>query len=252
MVAVTVLTVIAVLAAPLIFRLYSIDTERHGVDPERVPRGRHRCSRGSSCSRSSSTAPPAWPPRCLNARRRFFAAAWSPILPNVVDHRHAAVAAVAGDGDWTLADVLERRPAALDARPRRHARHRRDGVVLIAAPCAHAGVALPARASSSATRRCAGCCALSAWTLGYVVANQVAVDRRPQPGRARLRRRRRRTSRRSRSSCSPTACWRCRSPRRSQPEMARAVDAAATGGVHRPDVARHPADRAADASRPAC
>ena len=57
---------------------------------------------------------------------------------------------------------------------------------------------------------------MSLWTFGYVLCNQVViivVRNLSRPGPVA----RRPTSRRSRSSSSPTACWRCRSPRRSCP-----------------------------------
>ena len=57
------------------------------------------------------------------------------------------------------------------------------------------------------------------------------------------------TSTRSRSSCSPTGCWRCRSPRRSCPEMARVGRPGGTAPAFmRPGVARRAADRPAHAA----
>ena len=164
----------------------------------------------------------------LNSRRRFFAAAWSPILPNVVIIATLLSLPDAGDGRWELARRAQRRPPALDARARRDARHRLDGAR--ADPCRRCS------APGSGSGRCSSCrhpavrrlLVLSGWTLGYVVANQVAVvviRNLADPGSRRLWPR---TSRPSRSSCCPTACWRCRSPRRSSPSW-RAPCPPATG-----------------------
>ena len=108
--------------------------------------------------------------------------------------------------------------------------------------------ALPARRCSSATRPCAGCCALSGWTLGYVVANQVTivvVRNLADPG--------------SGDASAyfdaftffvlPHGLLAVSIATTFAPEMARSVDPPRPACVLRPGVARHPAGRPADAAR---
>ena len=96
MAAVTVLTIVAFLAAPLIFGLYTIHTEGSS-DPEVLREVGTLLTRvfllqiffyGATGLLSAY----------LNARRRFFAAAWSPIAGERRDHRQPAHAAAARRG----------------------------------------------------------------------------------------------------------------------------------------------------------
>jgi len=98
------LTVIAVVAAPLIFRVYAIHVGPD-VDPD-VFR-----TVGTTLARifliqilfyglvGLANA-------FLNSRRRFFAAAWSPILPNVIIIATLLSLPNAGSAEWVLDDVL--------------------------------------------------------------------------------------------------------------------------------------------------
>ena len=160
------------LAAPLIFRLYTLDPAAD-VDADAVPRGRHAADADLPAPdlllrrhRRSATA-------LLNARRRFFAAAWRPILSNLViiatllSLPRPATATGRSPTCSTTTGCAGRSASA----PRRH---RRDGAR-----------ARPRRAARPACRCAPGSqfrhpavrqlLRLSGWTLGYVVANQVTV-----------------------------------------------------------------------------
>ena len=189
LVALAVLTLVAFVAAPLIFRLYTIEPGRRRRRRP-VPPRRHAAHRGSSCSRSSSTARPGWPTRSStpaagsSPRRGARSCPTSIIIATLLSLPVARATA-----SWDLADVLDRRPAALDARPRRDRRHRGDGRSSLI-PAVRAGrPALHADARSSATRPCAGCCGCRAGRSATSIANQVTVVGRAQPGRPGLRRR---------------------------------------------------------------
>ena len=172
MLMITAVTAVAVLAAPLIFRLYSLMTSAT------VDAGQYR-EVGTVLSRiflvqiffyglnALATA-------LLNSRSRFFAAAWVPALANIVVI--ASLFLVPGASDHTnptLPEVLEN-----------------DRLRWILGGGATAGIALMALAllpslvaaklryrfrpsfRHPAVRRLG---ALSGWALGYVVANQVAI-----------------------------------------------------------------------------
>ncbi len=119
------LTVVAVIAAPLIFRLYTLSPAA-GVDADVL----HDV--GTTLTRifliqilfyGLTGIANAF----LNSRRRFFAAAWSPILPNLIIAA-TLLSLPSPDDGWLAARRCDhRRPLALDARPRRHRRHRHDG-----------------------------------------------------------------------------------------------------------------------------
>jgi putative peptidoglycan lipid II flippase len=98
------LTVVAVLAAPLIFRLFSLNVAE-GVDPELFR------SVGTTLSRifliqilfyGLTGLANAF----LNSRRRFFAAAWSPVLPNLIIIVTLLSLPDPVSTGWELADVL--------------------------------------------------------------------------------------------------------------------------------------------------
>ncbi len=169
--ALAVLTAIAVVAAPLIFALYTLDPAA-SVDAEQFRRVGTLLTRvfllqiffyGAT---GLATA-------ILNSRRRFFAAAWSPILPNLIIIATLLSLPEPGGEEWTLADVLAD-----------------DRLRWTLGLGATAGIAAMALVLIPAVRR-AGVhyrprfdlrhpavhrlIALSGWSFGYVVANQITV-----------------------------------------------------------------------------
>ena len=166
-----VLTVVAVVAAPLIFGLYSVNVA-DGVDPELFR------SVGTTLARiflvqilfyGLAGVANAF----LNSRRRFFAAAWSPVLSNLVIIAFLLSLPNPGHADWQLADVVE------DTRVR-----------LTLGLGATLGIATMAFALVPAVLRTGfrfrpsfqwrhpavrTLLSLSAWTLGFVLANQIAL-----------------------------------------------------------------------------
>lgn len=167
----TVLTVLAVVGAPLIFRVYSINVEG-GVDPDLFR------TVGTTLARiflvqilfyglvSLANA-------FLNSRRRFFAAAWSPILPNLIIIATLLSLPDAGSADWSLDDVLS------DGRLRLTL-----GLGATVGIASMVLVLVPAMIRTGfrfrpvvdfrhpAVRRLLR---LSAWTLGFVASNQVSL-----------------------------------------------------------------------------
>ena len=109
----------------------------------------------------------------MNSRRRFFAAAWSPVLANVVVIVTLLSLPEPGGDQWTLGDVMD------DTRLRWTL-----GLGTTAGIAAMALVLIPAvhraglryrpdlRFRHPAVKQLL---ALSGWTLGYVVANQVTI-----------------------------------------------------------------------------
>ena len=165
------LTAVAVIAAPLIFGLYSVNVA-DGVDPD-VYR-----EVGTTLARifliqilfyGLTGLANAF----LNSRRRFFAAAWSPILPNLVIIAFLLSLPNAGSADWQLEQVLD------DDRLRWTL-----GLGATVGIASMAIVLLPAMARTGfrfrpnfdfkhpAVRKLLS---LSFWTIGFVVANQVAL-----------------------------------------------------------------------------
>ncbi|WCO68882.1 murein biosynthesis integral membrane protein MurJ [Iamia majanohamensis] len=110
----------------------------------------------------------------LNARRRFFAAAWAPVLNNVIVVGVLVGATLTTEGDLTLAQVDDDRGLLLLLGLGTTA-----GIVAMALSLLpalwRAGFRLRFRPSlrHPAVRVAAG---LSGWTLGYVIANQVAAQ----------------------------------------------------------------------------
>ena len=167
----TVLTALAVVAAPLIFGLYSINVA-DDVDPDLFR------SVGTTLARifliqilfyglvSLANA-------FLNSRRRFFAAAWTPILPNLIIIATLLSLPDAGSADWALDDVLS------DGRLRLTL-----GLGATLGIASMAVVLIPAMLRTGfkfrpvvdfrhpAVRRLLK---LSAWTLGFVAANQLSL-----------------------------------------------------------------------------
>ncbi|MEJ7799296.1 MAG: murein biosynthesis integral membrane protein MurJ [Ilumatobacter sp.] len=172
------LTALAVLAAPLIFRLYTL-TPSSGVDPDLLRRV------GTLLARiflvqilfyGLTGVANAY----LNSRRRFFAAAWSPVVSNVIII--ASLLSLRGR-TWELADVLT------DGRLRWTL-----GLGATAGIAAMAVLVVVAAVRSGASIRpvwrwrhpvVRKLLSLSAWTFGFVAANQVAlifVRNLAQPG----------------------------------------------------------------------
>jgi putative peptidoglycan lipid II flippase len=171
LVALVVLTVVAVLLAPFIFGLYTISPAAE-VDPDEFRRVGTLLTRvfllqiffyGAT---GLATA-------ILNARRRFFAAAWSPILPNLIIVGTLLSLPQAGPGGWELGDVLDDRRLRWTLGLGATAGIAAMAIVLIPAVRA-AGVRWrpSLQFGHPAVRRLVR---LSGWTLGYVVANQVTV-----------------------------------------------------------------------------
>ncbi len=165
------LTVAAALAAPLIFRMYSLDTAE-GLDV-----GLYR-SVGTTLTRifliqilfyGLTGIANAY----LNSRRRYFAAAWSPVLPNVIIIVTLLSLPGAGSAAWTLGDVVTDQRLRLTL-----------GLGATLGIAAMAAVVVPAMFAAGlrfrpvfewrhpAVRKLL---VLSGWTIGFVVANQVAL-----------------------------------------------------------------------------
>lgn len=166
-----VATVLAVLAAPLVFRLFSLHPSP-AVNPETFRRAGTMMSRiflvqiffyglTAICS------------AVLNSRRRFFAAAWAPALSNVVTITLLMLIPFTRDGTPKLQDVFNDPTFfwlfTLSATGGVMAM----GLVLIPA-MGRAGIPFRFRAGFShpAVRTMAS---LSTWTFGFVVTNQVAL-----------------------------------------------------------------------------
>lgn len=165
------LTIVAVALAPLIFRLYSLSP------PDGIDAGDFR-EVGTILARvflvqilfyGLTGLANAY----LNSRRRFFAAAWSPVLPNLIIIATLLSLPDAGDRTWTLTDVLT------DSRLRwtlgLGATAGIASMALAVVPAmVHAGLRFrPAfEWRHPAVRKLLS---LSAWTIGFVAANQVAL-----------------------------------------------------------------------------
>ena len=165
------LTVAAVLAAPLIFRIYTLSTAP-GLDVDLYRQV------GTTLTRifliqilfyGLSGIANAY----LNSRRRFFAAAWSPVLPNLIIILTLLSLPDAGAQGWTLSDVVA------DSRLRLTL-----GLGATVGIAAMAAVLVPAMLAAGlrfrptfewrhpAVRKLL---VLSGWTIGFVVANQIAL-----------------------------------------------------------------------------
>ena len=166
------LTAVAVLAAPLIFGLYTLDPAA-GVDADEFRQVGTLLTRVFLLQIFFYGAT-ALANAILNSRRRFFAAAWSPILRQRDHHRHAAVAARRrrrGRGrsatcSTTTGCAGRSASAPRPASPR--------WPLVLSPPCAAPGLRFrpDLRFRHPAVRRLL---VLSGWTLGYVVANQVTI-----------------------------------------------------------------------------
>jgi putative peptidoglycan lipid II flippase len=171
MVAIVGLTVVAVIAAPFVFGIYSI-TPSGDVDADTLR------DAGTALTRLLLVqilfyGMTALGTAYLNSRRRFFAAAWSPVLANLVTIAALLSLPDAGDRTWTLAEVLSddrfRLTLGLGATA---------GIAVMALALVPAMLQAGYRPRFAwqprhpAVRRLL---VLSGWTVGYVLANQVAI-----------------------------------------------------------------------------
>ena len=174
-------TVVAVVMAPLIFGLFSRRVA-DGVDPETFR------SVGTTLARiflvqilfyGLTGLANAY----LNSKRRFFAAAWSPILPNLIIIASLLTVPAATSGEYALTDVLDdsrlRLTLGLGATL---------GIAAMAATVVPAAIRAGLRPKvvwnpkHPAVKKLL---TLSAWTLGFVGANivaQVVVKNLTDPG----------------------------------------------------------------------
>lgn len=166
-VALCALTVIAMLAAPLIFRLYTLDPGA-GVDEELFRRV------GTMLTRLFLVqilfyGMTAVATAVLQARRRFFAAAWSPVLANVI----TIVTLLGVSSPIDLADVESSTKDRLLLGLGATAGIAAMAIVMFVA-ARRAGAPLTPRFDlrHPAIKRLV---TLSGWTVGYVIANQVTV-----------------------------------------------------------------------------
>ncbi len=165
------LTVVAVAAAPLIFRVYSIQVSAD-VDAE-VFRDVGTILTRIFLIQILFYGLTGLANAYLNARRRFLAAAWSPILPNLVIIATLLSLPGAGTTEWTLADIADSTRLRLTLGL--GATLGIASMALIVVPAAfRAGLRYrPAWDwHHPAVRRLL---ALSGWTVGFVAANQVAL-----------------------------------------------------------------------------
>jgi putative peptidoglycan lipid II flippase len=165
------ITVVAVIGAPLIFGLYTLDPSGT-VDAEQFREVGTLLTRifllqiffyGATGVANA----------LLNSRRRFFAAAWSPILPNLIIIASLLSLPDAGSREWTLNDVLDSDRVRWTLGLGATAGIAAMAIVLIPAVY-RAGVRFRPKLEfrHPAVRRLL---TLSGWTLGYVVANQVVI-----------------------------------------------------------------------------
>ncbi len=165
------LTVVAVVAAPFIFGLYSVNVA-DGVDADLYR------TVGTTLARVFLVqilfyGLAGLANAFLNSRRRFFAAAWSPVMSNVVIIAFLLSLPNPGSADWQLSDVMD------DTRLR-----------VTLGLGATAGIATMALALVPAMMRTGfrfrprfelrhpavrTLLSLSVWTLGFVAANQISL-----------------------------------------------------------------------------
>ncbi|MGI9051192.1 MAG: murein biosynthesis integral membrane protein MurJ [Ilumatobacteraceae bacterium] len=170
MVGLFIVTVIAFLAAPLIFRLYTLDPA-DGIDVAQFREAGTLLTRifllqiffyGATGVANA----------LLQSRRRFFAAAWSPIVANIVIIASLLSIPAAGEREFTVGDLLSdgrlRWTLGLGATL---------GIVamaLVLIPAIkRAGIRIRPRLQwrNPVVRRVL---VMSGWTVGYVAANQVS------------------------------------------------------------------------------
>jgi len=171
-VAMSVLTTMAVLAAPWVFHLYSLSPS------SKVDRDQFRTV-GTELARIFLIqiffyGLSALGTSLLNARRRFFAAAWAPVLSNVVIIASLlSIPAIVKHKDVQLGDVLDNTALRLTL-----GLGATLGIAVMALALwpalRQAGVPLKLNGSfrHPAVKQLLR---LSGWTLGYAAANQVAI-----------------------------------------------------------------------------
>jgi putative peptidoglycan lipid II flippase len=166
-----VVTFVAFLAAPWIFHLYTIEPAAD-VDPEVFHEVGTLLTRVFLIQIFFYGAT-ALATALLNARRRFFAAAWCPILANIVVIVTLLSLPDPGGEQWDLTDVLTDDRLRWTLGIGATAGIAAMALVLIPA-VKRAGVHFKPRLAfrHPAVRRLVR---LSGWTLGYVIANQVTV-----------------------------------------------------------------------------
>ena len=164
-------TAVAVIAAPLIFGLYTLDPAA-SVDADELRQVGTLLTRVFLLQIFFYGAT-ALANAILNSRRRFFAAAWSPILANVIIIVTLLSLPAAGERSWLLGDVLTDDRLRWTLALGTTAGIAAMAVVLVPAVY-RAGYRFrpDLRFKHPAVRRLL---VLSGWTLGYVVANQVTI-----------------------------------------------------------------------------
>lgn len=169
-VVIVAITAVAVLAAPVVFGLYSVNVG-DDVDVEAFREA------GTTLTRIFLVqilfyGITALANALLHARRRFFAAAWTPVLANVVTIA-ALLSLPRPDGGWSYTDVLDDTRLRYTLGFGATAGIATMAVMLVVA-LRNAGVRYRPVLNfrHPAVRRLA---TMSGWTLGYVVANQAAV-----------------------------------------------------------------------------
>ena len=171
MMAVTVLTVLAVLAAPWIFHLFSVHVGA-GVDPE-IYRAAGTALTRIFLVQIFFYGLTALGTSLLNAHRRFFAAAWSPVLSNLVIIAGLLLVPLVVSGRPEVGEILTnpklKWTLALGATA---------GIAVMALAllpamkAAHVRLRFNPDFRHPAIRKLTQ---LSTWTLGYVVFNQIAA-----------------------------------------------------------------------------
>jgi putative peptidoglycan lipid II flippase len=170
-VAMTALTVVAVVAAPLVFRIYSLSPSPD-VDAELLREV------GTTLTRIFLVQILFYgltgvANALLNSRRRFFAAAWSPVLANAVIIASLLSLPDAGAAGWGLDDVVTNDRLRWTLGIGATAGIASMALVLVPA-VVHAGVRY--RPVWNLRHPAVGrLLRLSGWTLGFVLANQAAV-----------------------------------------------------------------------------
>ena len=222
------LTVVAVVFAPFIFGLYSVNVA-DGVDADLYR------SAGTTLARIFLIqilfyGLVALANAFLNSRRRFFAAAWAPILPNVIIISFLLSLPEPGAGEWQLEEVLSNDRLRWTL-----------GLGATVGIASMALVLLPAmwrtgfrfrpnfRFRHPAVRKLLSLSVLDGrFRRGQPGRASSSCGTSPSPGRVT----RAPTSTPSPSSCSPTGCSPCRSRRPSSPRCRdRSLDATVSGFV---------------------
>jgi putative peptidoglycan lipid II flippase len=169
--ALAVITAVACLAAPLIFGIYTL-TPSEGVDPDQLRDVGTLLTRVFLLQIFFYGAT-ALANALLNSRRRFFAAAWSPILPNLLIIASLLSLPDPSAESWTLTDVLDNDRVRWTLGLGATLGIASMALVLVLAVRASGIRYRPSfRLRHPAVGRLLR---LSGWTLGYVVANQIVI-----------------------------------------------------------------------------